>query len=148
MTRPRRSADDGVAAVEFALVMSVLLILVFGVIDFGSAYNRKITASQAAREGARLAALGNAVSAVKTRTETAASGMHLTDSNVHVCYRAAGDTSACTGDSASPVCSSGTGDAVVTVSQVYQFITPIATFAKLSRSSLTISATGRMPCGG
>ncbi len=35
-----------------------LLLIVFGIIDFGRALNAQITLTQAAREGARLAALG------------------------------------------------------------------------------------------
>lgn len=138
------------AAVEFALILTLLLGVVFGLIDFGSAYNRKLTEDQAAREGARLAALGGTTGTVKSRTQAAASGMTLnTSTDVHVCYRGSTDTSACTTDSGSPVCTSAsTGDAVVTVSQVYRFVTPVAVFLKLSNTSLTISATGRMPCGG
>lgn len=129
--------------------MTVLLALVFGVIDFGTAFNRKITETEAAREGARLAALGNATSAVKSRTQQAASGMTLTTGNIAVCYKAATDSSSCSGDTGSPVCTSGlTGDAVVTVTYVYSFQTPIRAFVKLANTSLTLTATGRMPCGG
>ena len=49
--------DRGAAAVEFALLLPVLLLLVFGIIDFGRALNASITLTQAAREGARLAAV-------------------------------------------------------------------------------------------
>ena len=57
--RLARSAarDRGAAAVEFALLLPVLLLLVFGIIDFGRALNAQITLTQAAREGARIAAL-------------------------------------------------------------------------------------------
>ena len=50
--------DRGSVAVEFALLLPLLLLLVFGIIDFGRALNAQITLTQAAREGARLAALG------------------------------------------------------------------------------------------
>lgn len=137
------------AAVEFALIMPILLALVFGIIDFGAAYNRKITESQAAREGARLAALGNPTTAVKSRTQLAGTGLSLATTDIKVCYRAAADSSPCTADTPSPVCSSGlAGDAVVTVQQAYRFITPIVAIANLANSSLTLTATGRMPCGG
>lgn len=132
------------------MLTTILLVLVFGIIDFGTAYNRKITASQAAREGARLAALGNSTTAVETRTKSAGSGLSLTSTDVRVCFRATTDSSSCSADSASPVCASGvtTGDAVVTVVKVYQFMTPVAALAELTRQSLTITSTGRMPCGG
>ncbi len=55
----RKARDRGATAVEFALVLPLLLLLVFGIIDFGRALNAQITLTQAAREGARLEALGD-----------------------------------------------------------------------------------------
>ena len=53
--------ESGAAAVEFAIVLPVLLLLVFGIIEFGLLFNRYITVTHAAREGVRVAALtGNA----------------------------------------------------------------------------------------
>lgn len=43
--------------VEFALILPLLLLLVFGIIQFGIIYNTKITITNAAREGARKAAV-------------------------------------------------------------------------------------------
>ena len=58
MKRMRRDRSDrGAAAVEFALVVPILLLLVFGIIDFGRILNAEIQLSQAAREGVRLQAL-------------------------------------------------------------------------------------------
>ena len=56
----RQARDRGATAVEFALLLPLLLLIVFGIIDFGRALNAQITLTQAAREGARLAALGEA----------------------------------------------------------------------------------------
>jgi len=50
--------DGGATAVEMALVLPVLVALTFGIIDFGRVFNTEIQLSQAAREGARIAALG------------------------------------------------------------------------------------------
>jgi Flp pilus assembly pilin Flp len=60
MERVRRmlKSERGAAAVEFALVVPVLVLLVFGIIQFGRAYNLYLTATAAAREGARAAAVG------------------------------------------------------------------------------------------
>jgi len=54
---PRRGDDGGAAALEFALVLPVLLLVVFGLIDFGRMLNAQLVISDAAREGARAAAL-------------------------------------------------------------------------------------------
>ncbi|TIC88142.1 pilus assembly protein [Nocardioides sp. GY 10113] len=52
-----RRRGRGAAAVEFALVLPILLYLVFGVIDFGVALSFRQSVSQAAAEGARAAAV-------------------------------------------------------------------------------------------
>jgi Flp pilus assembly protein TadG len=43
--------------VEFALVLPVLLLVLFGIIQFGIAYNHYLTVTDAARVGARKAAV-------------------------------------------------------------------------------------------
>jgi Flp pilus assembly protein TadG len=65
--------DDGAAIVEFALITPLVVLLVFGVIEFGIAYNQQIELRSAAREGGRLAAVdngcGNAVSCPNASTQ-------------------------------------------------------------------------------
>lgn len=56
--RRGRRRERGAAAVEMALVLPILISLVFGIIDFSRIFNAEIQLSQAAREGARLAAIG------------------------------------------------------------------------------------------
>lgn len=48
-----RSSDKGQAFVEFIFVLPLLLLLLFGMAETGMILNAKITATQAAREGAR-----------------------------------------------------------------------------------------------
>src|SRR6266699_2915884 len=67
------SRDRGAVAVEFALLLPMLLLLLFGIIDFGRALNAQITLTQAAREGARLASLNQPN--VVSRTQAAATGL-------------------------------------------------------------------------
>ena len=52
-----RRGDRGAAAVEFALIVPILLILVFGIIDFGLAMYSQTMVGNAAREGVRTASL-------------------------------------------------------------------------------------------
>jgi len=47
--------DRGAAAVEFALVVPLLLMLVFGIIDYGRFFFDSVSLRQGAREGARQA---------------------------------------------------------------------------------------------
>jgi Flp pilus assembly pilin Flp len=53
-----RRGEDGAAAVEFALLLPLLVLLLFGIIQFGAAFNARIRATNAAREAARLAVVG------------------------------------------------------------------------------------------
>ncbi len=50
--------QEGAAAVEFALLLPLLVLLLFGMIEFGLAFNSRIQATNAAREAARRAVVG------------------------------------------------------------------------------------------
>ncbi len=52
-----RKNEKGQSAVEFALILPVLLILILGMIEFGWLLNGQITLNSAAREGARVGAV-------------------------------------------------------------------------------------------
>jgi Flp pilus assembly protein TadG len=53
--RRRLTDERGAALVEFALVLPILLILLFGMLDFGKAFNYWIDETHLANEGARWA---------------------------------------------------------------------------------------------
>lgn len=129
----RRARDRGSAAVEFALLLPALLLIVFGIIDFGRALNAQITLTQAAREGARLAALGQPN--VVSRTQAAATGLSPVSVSVVPC----------------PVGAGPSADAVVTVSYSFSFVTPVGAIAGLIGGAgfgapITLTAQGVMPC--
>jgi Flp pilus assembly protein TadG len=135
-----RRRDRGAAAVEFALILPLLMLLVFGIIDFGRALNAQITLTQAAREGARLDALGQSNAAVVSRTQTAATGLNLNAPNGSVT-----ETQVCMPNAGA------TADAQVTVSYQFSFITPVGAIAGLFGGSgfggpITLTAQGVMPC--
>ena len=54
----RIKQNRGQSLVEFALVLPLLMILVFGIIDFGMGLRSYISLTNATREGARFAAIG------------------------------------------------------------------------------------------
>lgn len=56
--RKRSHDDSGAALIEFALVLPLLLLLVFGIVDFGRAINYWIDETHLANEAARFAAVG------------------------------------------------------------------------------------------
>ncbi len=126
-----READRGAAAVEFALVLPLLVLLVFGIIDFGRMLTTKITLTEAAREGARAAALIDA-DAARARV-AAVLGPEGTTTTV--------DVTEC-GAAAAP-----TADATVVVHHRFTFVTPVAILADLSATGeIDLTATGVMPC--
>lgn len=49
--------EKGQATVEFALVLPLLILLIFGMMDFGWLFYNKIEVNNASREGARYAAI-------------------------------------------------------------------------------------------
>ena len=49
--------EKGASAVEFALILTPLIILIFAIFQFGILFNNWIALTYAAREGARLAAV-------------------------------------------------------------------------------------------
>ena len=53
--RKRAGGEEGVALVEFALVLPVLALLLFGLLDFGKGFNYWIDETHLANEGARWA---------------------------------------------------------------------------------------------
>ena len=126
--------DRGAAAVEFAIMLPLLLLLLFGIIDFGRALNAQVTITQAAREGARLDALNQPN--VVGRTQAAATGLSGVGVNI---------VSVC------PPGSGPTANADVRVTYNFNFITPIGAIAALfgksgPSSPLTLTAEGVMPC--
>jgi len=73
--RKLRRGARGAAMVELALALPVLLLLTAGIWDFGRVYSAYMVATNAAREGARWAALGKDEAAVRVRvTEYLGSG--------------------------------------------------------------------------
>ena len=51
-----RKRTDGMSAVEFALMLPVMLLIVCGIMDFGNLFFQAHIANEAAREAARLGA--------------------------------------------------------------------------------------------
>jgi Flp pilus assembly protein TadG len=121
-----------------ALVLPILLLLVFGIIDFGRLFNAQLTLSAAAREGARWAAIGQP--GVPARVELATAGLTPVPATTVV---------ACP---ATPVVGS---NATVTANYTFTFITPLAAIGELfgggssgGSGTLTLTGKGVMRCGG
>ncbi len=72
--RARLRREDGAAAVEFALIAGVLAMLIFGMLQYGLAFFQLQNLRAAAREGARVGAVGATADQVKQRTADASLG--------------------------------------------------------------------------
>ena len=55
--RRRFRSESGAELIEFALVLPILLLVFAGIVDFALMFQRYLTISNAAREGARIAVL-------------------------------------------------------------------------------------------
>ena len=76
---PHRLHDErGSQVVEFAIASVVLLVLLFGIIEYGYVLSFKQSLTQAAAEGARVGAVGGNAAAVLTAVNTAAGAFHQT----------------------------------------------------------------------
>jgi Flp pilus assembly protein TadG len=60
--------QDGASAVEFAILLPVLVLFIFGIIELGLAYNRVQSFQAAAREAGRLSSVGVNVTSDPTLT--------------------------------------------------------------------------------
>jgi len=130
----RRHRDRGAAAVEFALVLPMLLLIIFGLIDFGRMLNAQITLTEAAREGARANALSSSVP----------SRINLATQNL--------GPAGTVGYSINQDCALSADNAQVTTTYSFKFVTPVGAIAKLMGGSLngtvTLKGIGVMPCRG
>lgn len=131
-----RVADRGAAAVELGLLFPLLAMIVFGIIDFGFALNTQITLTQAAREGARLEALGQPDPDI--RAEAAATGLDGADAAI-------------TGPCPDPFDPDSRDDATVIVTYQFTFKTPVGAIGAMLGGGgygdpITMSGRGVMPC--
>jgi hypothetical protein len=70
--------ERGAGLAEFALVLPLLIVLIFGIFEFGIAFNRAQAIEAAAREGARLASLSSTTAGeITTRVNDTLVGIPL-----------------------------------------------------------------------
>lgn len=73
----RATRADGQAAVEFALVLPVVLVMAFGLVVVGVAVRNELAVELAAREGARAAVVSASPAAAAATAATRAVGMPI-----------------------------------------------------------------------
>ncbi len=147
MTTPRvkrvtRFARDegGAALVEFAIIATVLMILMFGIIDFGRALYTKNSLTNAAREGGRYSAvLLNPAANLTAIQDTVIAhmsplgGATLTRDEIDVVFN--------------EVAGKGLQSVTTTINYPFEPITPIARLVGLDPLTLRASAQFRWELG-
>jgi Flp pilus assembly protein TadG len=134
----RLACDKGAELIEFALVFPLLLLVMFGIMDFGLLFQRYETVTNAAREGARVAVLpGYAQADVQARVTQylAASGLTSTPTFAYSAPQALNVGGACV---------TITG---VTVGYPHQYLfigNIIGLFGGSGFTTTTLTATARM----
>ena len=82
-TKTRIKNEQGQTMTEFALVLPILVVLLFGIIQFGIAFNNYVTLTDAVRAGARKAAvsrnLADPAGTCRAAVIAAAGGLDQTD---------------------------------------------------------------------
>lgn len=119
--------------VEFALILPILVMFVFGIVEFGRAYNARIELTAAVREGARAAAVADpsdepaAKEAARNATISGAPGLNPP----------------LTTDQISVVACGASTNAEVTTTYPFRYEIPfVGTFSK------DLTAKGVFRCGG
>ena len=129
----KQHGERGAAAVEFALVVPLLIALVLGIVDLGRAYNAQTTLSAAARDGVRVMALQNDPAAARAATKASATILNppLTDGQITV------TPSTCSATGTTPA-----GTATVTVKY------PVSLIGGFLGAQVTLTGKGTMRCNG
>ena len=115
----RRRSETGASAVEFALVVPILIILVFGVISFGMIFGQQLALGNAAREASRFGVVeGRTCAQVIGAARDAANTIGMSGSNVTVTVTrgasaaAAASNNVCNVTTANPCKSSAVGESL------------------------------------
>jgi Flp pilus assembly protein TadG len=127
MFRRSRKDDRGAVAVEFALVFPLLILVLFGVVEYGAVYNAQLVVTGAAREAAREMAVSGDAGDARAAALNAAPGL--------VPALAAGDVAI------SGACSPG-ADVTVTISYDKPFLTG------MFGATVELTGTATRRCGG
>lgn len=125
------SRERGATAVEFALILPILLLLVLGIIEFGRAYQAQTTLSNAARDGVRVMALQDSAATARSTAKASAQPLPLTDAMIRV------NPSTCSSDTP------GTETATVTITYPFRLASGF-----LPIDDFELTGKGTMRCFG
>jgi len=87
MMRSQQRTDPGSVTVEMVLVTPILLVLLFGIIEFGLIFKDVAIIKQATREGARTAAVGATTAEIISQVKSSAATISPDDLTIELKYR-------------------------------------------------------------
>jgi Flp pilus assembly protein TadG len=76
--------QKGQAMVEMALLLPLLLVIIFGIMEFGRIFNAYLVITNASREGVRQGVVGMTDSQITTSVKTAAGNLDLSSLSVTI----------------------------------------------------------------
>lgn len=124
-------SERGAAAVEFAIIVPVLFMLLLGIMEFGRAYNVQVTLTNAARESARSMAITKNQDTARAAAKNAASQLNPALQNDNFTFSLMSGTANCPADD----------QTTVTISYNLSTMTGIA-------GPFALTGKGSMLCGG
>jgi Flp pilus assembly protein TadG len=122
--------ERGATAVEFALILPLLIVLVLGIAEFGRAFQVSGTLSAAAREGVRVMALQNDPAAARAAVRNAATSLDPAVTNAQITI--------------TPASCPSTGNTTVRLTVTY----PMPFLTDFFGSGVDLTGTGVMRCNG
>jgi Flp pilus assembly protein TadG len=124
-SRSRQRNDDGASAVEFALVVPFLMLIVFGIVVYGMVFAQALSLSNASRQAARSGVIaGTTCDQIISLAHDAAGtmGMQGSDATVAIKRGATADTASqtCSGGGSGQPCKGQTPTPNIYVTLTYQ----------------------------
>lgn len=129
-----RTEERGAVAVEMALLLPILILLLLGIMEFGRAYNAQVTLTNAAREGVRVMAITNVRADARTAATNAAAALKITATNPTFAFTT-------TPTATSPATCAAGRQVTMTISYTLDSLTGIA-------GPFSMTGKGVMQCGG
>ncbi len=145
-----RRGQRGVSAVEFALILPLLVILLFGIVEFSLILYNKQVITNASREGARFGIVYSSIRPTQAQIRTVVNNycngklISFKPSAVSVdftCRPDLGDPATC----APPPCGADRNPIVVSVTYRYDFLA-LPAFVESLLGSLNLNARTLMNC--
>ena len=147
----RQRAQEGAAAVEFAIVVPVLLLLLIGIIDFGRMLFVQVSLAAASHEGARASALRQ-MTPTSTSAVTAAVSAAVANAAPGAAQLGALESVPITVADA-VYCTAGQETTTVTAQSPFRWVMPVGVILPYDTdgslvSTITLTATSEMLCAG